>query len=1498
MPSIRDIGIVLVIATLVQASAGAAYAAERRPQTDRPSLDALALRLKAKFLAGRGAAYNQILKSTDPAQMALNASEDMELIYVDEGGRPHYYKTTNSTAAKTISTNLVFPGGSGGYSLTGSGTTLGKLAIWDAGGVLTTHQEFDGRVTQMDSPSGTHYHATHVAGTMVAGGFVPNAKGMSFEANLAAYDWSSDESEMASAASSGLNVSNHSYGYVTGWDQNGDWYWYGNLSISTTEDYSFGFYDSHTRDWDAIAYDAPYYTIVVSAGNDRNDNGPGAGNYHYHWNGGWVWDNDTHDVDGGTDRYDCLGSPHTAKNPIIVGAVNDIYSGYSDPSDVVITSFSSIGPTDDGRIKPDLVANGQGLYSTYNTGDNQYVTLSGTSMSAPNLSGSVNLLVRHYEETHSSTTPLSSSIKAVVIQTADEAGDYTGPDYKHGWGLMNTLKAADLIAEDESGPIRIHEDYLASGTGDTDTLFFYSTGTEPLRLTLAWTDPEGTPPSPSLNPTTPMLVNDLDLRVIYSAGPTTHSPWILDPSNPANAATTGDNTRDNVEQVYIASPAAGEYMAVVSHKGTLSSNQWFSLACSVPMDETGHDATPPTVAVTAPNGGETWTADLDYDITWVATDAHGVEYVDIYYSTNGGDTFSLVSSGETNDSLYTWTIPNTPTDSAVVKVVAFDPWTNQNEDISDSFFTILPPPDTTDPVVNVTSPNGGEVWYAGTTESITWSATDAGGVDSVSIYYSSNNGASFDLVSSQEPNDGTYDWLVPGVATDSALVKVVAYDPSLNVGEDVSDAVFTIVYDVIPPDVIVIYPNGGDTSYVGDTCSIRWVAYDPTFAIEDDFEDGTDDGWTHWCYNPTCSYTVSGGVYTLDSNPGASASVLDATAGWDDYTLMADLRNDTGTSTSLIFRFVDTDHYYKLVFRAARFTVTRHATISDTTLATVKTPTTLDTWNRVVVDVIGDNIKVSVNGVNQLDMIDPDPISAGQAGLWAETNQTVMFDNVVVGPVNSITSVDIDYSTDGGATFPYTIATGEINDLLYEWTVPNTPTANAMVRVTAYDQLSNSAADSSDTTFTIALFDTTDPTVTVTAPNGGETWYIGGTEDITWSASDANGVDSVSIYYSVNAGGNYDLIASQEANDGVFPWLVPATATTDGLVKVVAYDPNLNEGQDVSDAVFTIAEPPDTTDPTVTVTAPNGGESWPVGSTQTITWDATDDVGVDHIDLYYATDFSGAMVYSIASEAGGTFIPIATGEVNDGTFDWTIPDTPTDSAVVKVVASDTSGNTGEDVSDAVFTIAPPPDTIPPAVSVLTPDKADSLEIGTSYDITWAASDANGVDSVSIYYSTNGGNDYSLLASGETNDGIYPWIVPDTPTDSAMVKIVAFDPTLNQGQDESDSLNVIYQITLDVPGGRRHLGETVLLWQNRPNPFSPSTNISFYLPQEGQVSLEVFDAAGRRVSVVIDGRICGSGITTVAFDGRDQNGAKLSSGVYFYRLKAGGTVRTKKMVVAH
>ncbi|MDP6460378.1 MAG: S8 family serine peptidase, partial [Gemmatimonadota bacterium] len=428
--------------------------------------------------------------------------------------------------------------------------------------------------------------ATHVAGTLIGTGLDPDAQGMSWEGVLSAHDWSYDEPEMATAAAAGMNVSNHSYGYATGWrSSGGNWYWYGDPAIDPVEDWSFGFYSSSSVLWDEIAFDAPYYLICKSAGNDRNDDGPGAGGTHYVWSGGsWVTSNDTRDPDGGADGYDCLPTKGTAKNILTVGAVDDIPGGYTAPPDVSMTSFSGWGPTDDGRIKPDLVANGNSLYSCLSSGDSAYGTKTGTSMSSPNAAGSANLLVRHYADTHAALLPTAAAIKALLIHSADEAGADPGPDYAHGWGLMNTRSAADLITEDASsgGESRIVHASLADGAEDLYS--FTLAAAADFRATIVWTDPPGTPVANALDPPDAMLVNDLDLALETTSGALLASPWILDPADPAAPASTGDNTVDNVEQVFAPGLSAGDYALRVSHKSSLDGGlQDYALVSSAPL---------------------------------------------------------------------------------------------------------------------------------------------------------------------------------------------------------------------------------------------------------------------------------------------------------------------------------------------------------------------------------------------------------------------------------------------------------------------------------------------------------------------------------------------------------------------------------------------------------------------------------------------------------------------------------------------------------------------------------------------------------------------------------------------------------------------------------------------------------------------------------------------------------------------------------------------------
>lgn len=550
-------------------------------------------------------------------------------------GIPVYYITDNAGAAITTRTNRLYSGGGLGLSLSGSG--YNKLGEWDGGAVLATHQELTGRITQVDGATTTHYHATHVAGTLIGEGHQANAKGMAYAATLKAYEWTNDESEMVSAAALGMEVSNHSYGTVRGWaygnylGTGNKWFWFGSPSISTTEDYLFGFYNSSTQYWDSIAYNAPNYLIVKSAGNDRGEY-PSSYTNHFVYNGGWVKSSVVRENDGGSLGYDCVGDVGVAKNILTVGAVGEV-SDYNSPSSVVMSSFSGWGPADDGRIKPDIVAKGVSVYSVGDGSDSEYLTLNGTSMASPNATGTLALLQQHYQNTHSSAIMRSSTLKALVLHTADEAGAYDGPDYVFGWGLLNAEAAANRITEDTVAGQNVIDEQTLTNNG-TYTRSVTASGNEPLKVTICWTDPKGTPVSASLDPTNSMLVHDLNLKITKDG--LTYYPWKLDGSNPtAKATKTSKNHIDNVEMVYIASPSNGSYTITVNHDGTLArGSQVFSIIISG-IDEFSNTPTSCSSALVSPSNGAT-SLDLSTQIEWEeVTDATSY---DVYFGTDGSGT--------------------------------------------------------------------------------------------------------------------------------------------------------------------------------------------------------------------------------------------------------------------------------------------------------------------------------------------------------------------------------------------------------------------------------------------------------------------------------------------------------------------------------------------------------------------------------------------------------------------------------------------------------------------------------------------------------------------------------------------------------------------------------------------------------------------------------------------------------------------------------------------
>lgn len=457
-----------------------------------------------------------------------------------------YMSTHNEEAALSSRTNFLNSGGALYLDLNGEDMIVG---VWDGGSVLDTHQEFynrntGSRIDNIDatSTSDTDDHATHVAGTIAASGSNARAKGMAPKSVIYSYDWDNDSSELANAAANGLLVSNHSYGVSI--EQDG-------FLLNANQ---IGTYSSSSRSWDLILNNYPYLMSVISAGND--------GQVSY--------------TNASYSGFDKLVGNKVSKNALVVGNARDavINPSNGDLLSVFINPSSSQGPTDDGRIKPDLVGNGSDVYSPINSSDASYATYSGTSMAAPNVSGSLILLQQYFNQLNGKFMK-SASIKALVCHTADDDALTTGPDAVFGWGMLNTKAAAEAI-KDATESLSIIEE-LRLNNGESKSYQLYASNNGPIKATISWNDPAGNSQNNALNSTTPALVNNLDLRVVYEDG-TNFFPWKLNEDNYISPAIKGDNNVDNIEIVEIEFPYPGNYEVIISHKNQIiNNNQDFTL---------------------------------------------------------------------------------------------------------------------------------------------------------------------------------------------------------------------------------------------------------------------------------------------------------------------------------------------------------------------------------------------------------------------------------------------------------------------------------------------------------------------------------------------------------------------------------------------------------------------------------------------------------------------------------------------------------------------------------------------------------------------------------------------------------------------------------------------------------------------------------------------------------------------------------------------------------
>ena len=498
-----------------------------------------------------------------------------------------------------------------GRNYTGDG--IGVMVRDD--GVVGPHIDFQGRIDNSVASGTGANHGDGVAGILAgAGNLDPNMRGMAAGADVFIVNYESNFLDSPT-----LNLINSGTAQIT--------------NSSYSNGCNAG-YTTITQTVDTQTQNIPTLLHVFSGGNSNGNNcGYGAGSQ---------WGNIT-------------GGHKQGKNVIAVANV------YFDGS---LVGSSSRGPAQDGRIKPDIAANGQNQNSTYE--NNLYQSFGGTSGAAPGIAGIAAQLYETYADANGGTLPPSALIKATLLNTANDAGN-AGPDFKFGWGIVNALRAGILIEEG-----RYLSDVITQGNTNTHTINV-PTGTTQVRFMLYWSD---APASPGANPA---LVNDLDL-VVTDPSTTNHLPWVLDSTPDPTAlntpATNGEDHLNNMEQVLINNPVAGNYSLDVSGFNVPMGPQEYFIVYEFISEK---------ITVTYPNSGEHFVPNETESIHWDAVNT--TNSFDVEYSLDNGSSWNPIATVGSNTFTVAWTVPNSVTGEALIRVTS-----GSESDVSDGVFSIAEQP--------------------------------------------------------------------------------------------------------------------------------------------------------------------------------------------------------------------------------------------------------------------------------------------------------------------------------------------------------------------------------------------------------------------------------------------------------------------------------------------------------------------------------------------------------------------------------------------------------------------------------------------------------------------------------------------------------------------------------------------------------------------------------------------------------------------------------------
>ena len=383
-------------------------------------------------------------------------------------------------------------------------------------------------------------------------------------------------------------------------------------------------------------------------------------------------------------------------------------------------------------------------------------------------------------------------------------------------------------------------------------------------------------------------------------------------------------------------------------------------------------------------------------------------------------------------------------------------------------------------------------------------------------------------------------------------------------------------------------------------------------------------------------------------------------------------------------------------------------------------------WGRV-------NAGAAVTAATVMQITVTSPVG-GETWYTGESRNITWTSTGITGNVN----IEINRAYPG--TTWTTLYSGTANDGTQAWTVTTPVTSTARIRITSVTY--PTVSDTSDTNFSILA-----PYLLITAPNGGETWYIDQSQNITWAGGGFTGNVKIELNRAY-PGTTWTTLFASTTNDGSEPWTPVTPLSTAARMRITSV--NVTTIRDSSNANFTIANP------VFTVTTPNGGENFIVGEVSNITW--TSAGTSENVKIELNRTYPGA-----------TWETLFASTTNDGTEPWTVAGAVSSTARIRITG--VTHTTSSDTSNANFTIGQR------LITVTAPNGGESWSTGTSQNITWTSQNASTYVMIELNRSYSGGS-WETIAASTSNSGTYPWTITPPATTAARIRISSLDyPTV-------------------------------------------------------------------------------------------------------------------------